>query len=318
MKRAIATILLLILLSCFMSSCSSKEEPTEPEPMQSDNNLGYVERTDLETILLIGIDKFSEDIDYSGYRNNYQSDFLMLIVIDTDDNTCRALQLNRDTMTNVKILGVAGDEAGYRFEQLALSHTYGSGGSDSAINTCQAVSDLLYGVKINHYIQTTMDAVALVNDYLGGVTVEVMDDLTQFDAELVKGSTVTLHGAQALIYVRQRYDLEDNTNLHRMERQQQYLQALGQVLRQRIQANDNFVDSMLLDVLSSIETDCSLNKLSELIQKVDLFEPLEILTIDGENVVGEATDITPEFMEFYINEEDLKQKVLSLFYEKTA
>ena len=144
-----------------------------------------------------------------------------------------------------------------------------------------------------------------------------MDDITQFDPELVKGATVTLHGQQALTYVRSRWDLEDSTNLHRMERQQQYLQALGEALRKKMESDEDFANSIVLEVLSSIESDCTVNKLSELVQTVNIFEPIEIITIDGESVLGQVSDQGTQFMEYYVNEEDLKQKVLSLFFEKT-
>ena len=58
----------------------------------------------------------------------------------------------------------------------------------------KAVSNLLFGIEINHYLSFTMDAVALVNDLVGGVQVEVLDDLTFLDPALRKGETVTLKG----------------------------------------------------------------------------------------------------------------------------
>ena len=84
-------------------------------------------------------------------------------------------------MTQIRILGVTGEPAGTFTGQLALAHTYGSGEEDSCENTVLAVSNLLYGMEIDHYVSLTMDGVALLNDLVGGVTVEVLDDFSGID-----------------------------------------------------------------------------------------------------------------------------------------
>ena len=184
------------------------------------NGTAYARREDLETVLLLGVDKFEGETP-EGYVNNQQADFLLLLVMDKQHETCTPIQLNRDTMTQIQILGVTGEPAGTFTGQLALAHTYGSGEEDSCENTVLAVENLLYGVGIDHYVSLTMDGVALLNDLVGGVTVEVLDDFSGIDDSLVQGETVTLKGQQALTYVRSRGGMEDSSNLHRMERQRQ-------------------------------------------------------------------------------------------------
>jgi len=276
----------------------------------------YVLKDNIETILLIGIDKYSDDVTYEGYRNNYQSDFLFLVVVDKDIGESKGLFLNRDTMVNVRVLGVSGGEAGYRFEQLALSHTYGSGGTDSAINTVTAVSDLLYGIPIDYFVQATMDIVPAVNDYVGGVTVEVLDDLTFIDPRLIKGETVTLKGQQALTYVRRRFNVEDSTNLHRMERQKQFIENLLKTISLKESKDSDYTTEMLADLIGQVETNCSVNKLNELIELIGDHEDIHILTIDGESELGQRTETHPEFMEYYIDEDSLKDVYFELFYIK--
>ena len=151
-------------------------------------------------------------------------------------------------MTQIQILGVTGEPAGTFTGQLALAHTYGSGEEDSCENTVLAVSNLLYGMEIDHYVSLTMDGVALLNDLVGGVTVEVLDDFSGIDDSLVQGETVTLQGQQALTYVRSRGGLEDSSNLHRMERQRQYLGALQQQLKAAVQQEDGFTLDALLQL----------------------------------------------------------------------
>jgi len=69
----------------------------------------YEFREDIETILILGLDAFKSDEDAS-YNNDKQADFLLLVVIDRTNETCRAIPINRDTMAEMNVLGVAGDK----------------------------------------------------------------------------------------------------------------------------------------------------------------------------------------------------------------
>lgn len=272
------------------------------------NGTAYARREDLETVLLLGVDKFEGETP-GGYLNNQQADFLLLLVMDKQNETCTAIQLNRDTMTQIQILGVTGEPAGTFTGQLALAHTYGSGEEDSCENTVLAVSNLLYGMEIDHYVSLTMDGVALLNDLVGGVTVEVLDDFSGIDDSLVQGETVTLQGQQALTYVRSRGGLEDSSNLHRMERQRQYLSALQQQLKQASQQEDGFTLDALLQLNEYMVSDCTVNQLSDLGDSLAAYQVSDILTTPGDAQVGE------EYMEFTVDEYALQQMVMDVFYE---
>ena len=156
---------------------------------------------DVESFLILGLDKFEDAINNDSYNNDQRADFLMLLVFDNSEKKFTAVHLNRDTMVNMNVLGVAGQKIGTVNKQLALAHTYGNGRDVSCRNTADAVSELLNGVKVNHYLSITMDAVPILNDLLGGVEVTVLDDFSGIDDTLIKGETVTLHGDHALTYV---------------------------------------------------------------------------------------------------------------------
>ena len=272
------------------------------------NGTAYARREDLETVLLLGVDKFEGETP-EGYINNQQADFLLLLVMDKENETCTPIQLNRDTMTQIQILGVTGEPAGTFTGQLALAHTYGSGEEDSCVNTVLAVSNLLYGMEIDHYVSLTMDGVALLNDLVGGVTVEVLDDFSGIDDSLVQGETVTLKGQQALTYVRSRGGLEDSSNLHRMERQRQYLSALQQQLKAAVQQEDGFTLDALLQLNEYMVSDCTVEQLSALADNMAHYQVSDILTTPGDAQEGE------EYMEFTVDEYALQQMVMDVFYE---
>ena len=195
------------------------------------NGEEYAMRDNIETFLVMGLDKYEGESVGDSYNNDQQADFNMLFVIDNEKHTYSAIHLNRDSMTNINVLGVAGEKIDTFEGQLALAHTYGNGREVSCRNTADAVSELLNGIAIERYISVTMDAVPVITDLVGGVEVEIKDDFSGVDDSLVMGETVTLNGEQSLTFVRSRYGLEDSSNSTRMLRQQEYLSSLFEVFR---------------------------------------------------------------------------------------
>lgn len=285
------------------------EMPTIPDNAVKYEDEYYVPKEGLQTILMMGLDKFEREISTIAYTNKMQSDFLMLVIIDEKEQVCDLLHLNRDTMTEIPMLGLKGANTGSLTGQLALAHTYGSGGSDSCINAVRAVSGFLKGIKIDHYMTLTMDGVGKLNDMVGGVTLTLMDDLTEYDPAMVQGAEMTLKGDQALYYVRARKDVGDNTNLRRMERQRQYLEEFYNRLMEKNRQDDEFLASAVMKIGDDFETDCTVNQLDKLSDLMEICTVRPIVTIPGEAVQGE------EFIEFYADEEALAQTVINLFYE---
>ena len=68
-------------------------------------------RSDIDALLLIGVDQFSDVVLDDSYNNDRCADFLLLLVIDHASGTCDAIHINRDTMTEMDILGIAGKKS---------------------------------------------------------------------------------------------------------------------------------------------------------------------------------------------------------------
>ena len=274
------------------------------------NGEEYVLKKNIETLLVLGLDKYDEPIDESGFMNDKQADFVMLFVIDNATKQCTLLHINRDTMLEVNKLGVAGQKIGSQIQQLALAHTYGSGDKVSCRNTADAVSKLLLNAKINNYMSVTMDAVPLLNDLVGGVEVEILDDFTGIDDSLIKGEKVKLMGNQALTFVQSRKGVADSSNESRMGRQKQYLEALHAKTQECIKADEKFVVDACVKMSEYMISNCSVTQMQNLFQKISEYEFTSINYLDGETKAGE------KFWEFYPGEESVKSQVVSLFYEK--
>lgn len=274
------------------------------------NGVEYVKNEDVESFLILGLDKFEDAVNNDSYNNDQRADFLLLLVFDNSEKKFTAVHLNRDTMVNMNVLGVAGQKVGTVNKQLALAHTYGNGKDVSCRNTADAVSELLNGVKVNHYLSITMDAVPILNDLLGGVEVTVLDDFSGIDDTLIKGETVTLHGDHALTYVRERYGLEDSSNSTRMVRQRQYLTAVYDKAMLEIENDDNFVIEASSKLADYIVSDRSVNQLQEIAKKLSQYKFTEIETLEGESVVKDG------LMEFRPDADSIDKIVFDLFYKK--
>ncbi len=307
------TAVLLISVGFFALSMWEKQRSRFPEAPSLDrtieyNGVKYEQKTGIETFLILGLDKRTSSDTPESYNNDKQADFLMLFVFDTEEKKYGAIHINRDTMTDVARLGVAGESIGSAVEQIALAHTQGNGKEVSCRNVADSVSGLLCGVKVMHYLSVTMDAVPIYNDLLGGVEVEVLEDFGGIDETLVKGERVTLMGEHALNYVRTRYGLEDSSNSTRMQRQRQYLNAIREKTEKMIGQDSEFVVRASLEMSEHIVSDRSVTQLQELARKMSEYEFTDIYSLEGNNVAGE------EFIEFYPDADSLKKTVIDLFY----
>ena len=275
------------------------------------DNAWYEMRGDLETYLVMGLDKYeSTKSDPDSYNNNQQCDFLLLMIVDRDTKSYSALHINRDTMAEIQRLGLGGVKLDSFTGQLALAHTYGSGGRDSCRNTVQAVSRFLYDVPIDHYFSVTMDAVPVINDLAGGVTVHVDDDFSRVDPSIEKGKDVRLVGQQALRFVQARGGVGDNSNLSRMNRQREYMNGLYKQFSDKLANEDGFAARMASKLADYSVSDLTTTELGNLAERMKGYRFTTIYTIGGEAVVGE------EFMEFYADEADLQSQVIRLFFRR--
>lgn len=274
------------------------------------DGVAYFPRQDITVLLVLGIDKYGEVAPSGSYNNDGDADMVALLIFDEKNETVSALTLNRDSMVEMPVLGIGGKQAGTAFQQLTLAHTYGSGMEDSCENMKQTVSDLLYGINIDYYFSMNMDAISILNDAVGGVTVNVVDDFSSVDPSITYGE-VTLKGQQAINFVRSRKDIGDQLNISRMQRHRSYIDSFVRTLRSKVEQSSTFAFSTYEKVSPYIVTDMSSNVFSSILQRYSDYAMGEIVSPEGENVRG-------EFMEFYLDEESLDELILRLFYAPKA
>lgn len=101
----------------------------------------YRKKSRLTTILVMGVDHDTQD-SYE-YRKAGQADFLRLVVLDDADKTVQQLQIDRDTITPVTVLGLLGDRYEPVTQQICLGYAFGDGRQTSCEVTVEAVENLL-------------------------------------------------------------------------------------------------------------------------------------------------------------------------------
>lgn len=297
---------LRILESTVLYSGQGTEETIVSRTITRDG-VDYFPRKDVTTVLVMGIDRFGPVEDSGYYTNTGAADMVMLLIFDEQTRQCDVLHLNRDTMLQMPVLGLGGKKAGTYFGQLALSHTYGTGLHDSCENTRETVSDFLYGITIDYYVAMHMDAISILNDAVGGVTVTVTEDFSQVDPTITLGE-MTLRGDQAIHYVRTRKDVGDQLNLSRIERQQAYIDGFVAAFREKQESDPEFLAEAYERAADYIVSDCSVNAISGMIRRYGDYKVDEVVSPEGENVLGE------EYFEFYVDEQQMDALILRLFY----
>lgn len=272
----------------------------------------YRHRAGLTKILIMGVDRDTDEAP-AGFRNGGQADFLLLMVFDAKAQTLALIQIDRDTMTPITVLGVLGNPAGTRTAQLSLAHGFGDGREQSCAFTADAVTSLLLGEPIDYFVSLQMDGISVLNDWAGGVTVTLTDDFSALDPAMLPGATLTLRGEQAETYVRSRMSIGIGTNEARMVRQQCYLKGLGELLDAKIQADANCIGE-LFDLLSPyLVTDMKRGRMMNIAWATKDYERLSTENLPGEHRIG-----SDGFMEYHIDPQQLTAAIIRRFYEPAA
>ena len=264
----------------------------------------------MTSVLLIGTDNFVDDnkqYSIEAHYNSNLSDFLVLLVFDHSAKTITPFQICRDTMCQVPVLSVNGKVADHAFEQITYAHTYGSGKEDSSVNTRNTVSDLLFGLPITHYFRFTMDAVPVLNDLVGGVTVRLTESIPALGPAYVRGASITLKGSAALKFVRYRDLSQVDSNLLRMENHRIYLEAFEEAARAALEENEDFAVNAFKTVQPFLCTDLSVENISDITEYMRTYELKPTVTPDGEYVMGEM------YAEYYVSSDSLWECVRDTF-----
>ena len=276
------------------------------------NGAKYKYNEDNINILFMGVDRDMQDTGEKVIGENGQADVLIWAALDSKTGHLSLINISRDAMVDVNKYNVEDKYLGTDKMQLCLAYSYGDGKEKSCENTLQSVSRLMYGMPVNAYVAIDYSAIAPLNDAIGGVTVNVLEDLTQSDSALKAGETVTLHGEQAQTYVRSRNTEVLDSNTQRMERQKQYIDAFLQQTISQTKKNLTLPVTLYNDVSDYMVTNISASEVTHLATLMiqNGVSGGDILTVPGEVTQGDV------YAEFNPDDKELYKLILSVFYKE--
>ncbi len=266
------------------------------------------------TILFSGIDKHTDEHNEEVHGAAGQADSLFAMALNTETGKYKIMAISRDTMVDVNVIDVDGRFKETKKMQICLAHAYGDGKEISNENLKASVSRLFFGIPINSYISIDVDAIYVLNDAVGGVNVNVIEDLSHRDPALVEGANVTLTGRQAEIYVRSR-DIHGDANQNdlRMERQLSFVTAfINQSLamtKSDIQTPINLFNQIAPYTRTDIDSS-KITYLASVFLNSGFSVDQNYIKIPGKAVAGER------YAEYYVDTEEFYQIILETYYTR--
>ena len=281
------------------------------------NGKTYIRNDNVITILGMGIDRDSEEILKAEageleIGEKGQADTLFLAAVDSETGELNFINISREAMVDVDLYNTEGGFAGTKEMQICLAYAYGTDDEASCRNVIKSVSRLLYGMPIDAYASIDIPAISVLNDTVGGVEVNVLEDLSSRDPELVKGANVVLEGNQATTYLRYRNHDSADSNNARMQRQRQYVTNFVRAVRARAIRNISIVMRIYQAVQTYMNTDLDISRVVYLVSLTleKQFSGANILNVKGDVVEGE------EFAEYHVDEKALYELILKIFYDE--
>ena len=258
------------------------------------------------SILFMGIDRdqFADDDENLG--TNGDADALMLLTYDTSNGNTDLISISRDTMADIDVYSKDGTYIGIEKQQICLAYAYGDGKETSCTNQVNAVSRLFYNIPISSYLSMDLDAVSVLNDAVGGVTVTSPQTFKEF----TKGETVTLYGESAETFVRNRDTSVLDSNNSRMERQRVYIESFFKTLAAGTKENLMLPVDLFNAASPYTVTNIDIPKVTYLASYIleKDFSEIEMQNVPGEVVQGEV------YAEYHLDQEKFFEMFLNVYY----
>lgn len=275
----------------------------------------YRRNTAMYAILCMGIDTKGEMEKHAVSQKGGDADALFLVAWDASRDEAKILLIPRNTMAEIDVFDYFGNSLGTEVQQLTLAYAFGDGREGSCELTADAVSNFLFGLKVDGYFAVNMDSIPYFNDMVGGVPVTVEDPMVadQYPDDFKLGERVLLTGDLTEKYVRFRDIDVDGSAGVRLTRQKGYLKAFIEQAKEA-QKKDSSTVTKLVDgiqekALTNMPKDQYMKLGMALLNSQEQMEDEDFVDISGEIRQG-------QFEEFYPDMDKLKEVVINLFYKE--
>ena len=272
----------------------------------------YAYNEDILTFLVMGIDKNRDVKEVDEGTNGGQADALFLVVLNPHDNSLSVIGINRNTMTDISVYDDNGAYVNTIKAQIAVQHGFGNGVEESCEYQVNAVQHLFYEMPVHGYAAINMSAIGPLTDMVGGVDVVALEDVKSGNSTVIKeGEEVHLEGDLAFAYIHNRDTKEFGSADHRLERQKQFITMYLQKVKQKTKEDIGFPISVYQSIAPQTVTSLTVDEMTYLVSiaKDYSFDENYLYTMKGETKQGDV------FEEFYVDETDLFELILKVFYE---
>lgn len=275
------------------------------------NGKHYQFNSKLDVYLLMGIDKSGPVREVEDYTKGGQSDAMFLLVADPEKEQMSVISINRNTMVDVYTCDSNGNSIGDVKAQLCVQHGFGDGAKLSCSRTMTAVQKLFYNVPIKGYISFNMDAINQINNVVGGVTVDVLQDMKGDGISLKKGETVTLSDEEAYLYLRGRDLSEYGSATDRLRRQEQYISAFIKQIKGTAGITTSKVESLYSKVSEYTVTSVDFVALVSAMLDYE-YDDSRMYTVPGKLQMGDKLE------EYNVDEQAFYDQVINVFYQEVG
>ncbi len=179
-----------------------------------------------------------------------RSDTIMVVHVPADRKRVRAVSVPRDSLVRIPACKTAGG-AVLPARRGLINSVFPEGGAGCAVKTMESLTS----VRIDRTVLIDFDGFRAIVDALGGVRVTLPAPVDDPKAGLkLSAGRHRVSGRTALAYVRARYGVGDGSDLARIERQHQFLEALVREVRERATGNPVRLARFLTAVAGAVET----------------------------------------------------------------
>ncbi|MET8330779.1 LCP family protein [Streptomyces sp. NPDC005181] len=237
-----------------------------------------------QNLLVLGSDSRAgaenKELGGGGSVSGARSDTAMVVHIPEGRSRAVAVSIPRDTLVTRPECTKADGSTMPSANRVMFNSVYSQVGPACVVKTVEKMS----GVRIDHYLEINFAGFKDLVDAIGGVTVDVPQDIhdTSSGLDLTAGPH-KLDGTQSLAYVRTRHGIGDGSDLGRIGLQQQFLLALlSEVKSQDLLGSPTNSYKIANSATKSLTTDsglASLKSLADFARSMNGVDPSTMETI---------------------------------------
>lgn len=283
----------------------------------------YEYKEDSINFLLLGIDKkgkLDHNTDLSDWDAG-QADAVFVVSLDPEEKRVSVIGIPRNSMAYVEMFDSDKSSLGYIYNQVCLQYGYAGGGELGLEATKRLVSELLYELTIHGACAINFKAIEIVTEKIGGVEVTIKEDLSILGPEFVEGNQVVIKGDNTVDYLIYRDTSVIGSPTTRLTREKEFLEALIHKAIACVKKNPAIISDVYKAILPYMNTDITLDKavylaMNSLDYKINSDSFYQLQGEDREVIgIGEFGE-ERTFNDFYLDEENLLETVVKVFYEE--